>query len=417
MIRASVLSRWVVILSVLTLAMAGCQNSKVVPSEGPDYSKMLPPGAMALRKITDPSQRPSLAPAFSGKDAALLTAIDRSIAWYAKPSSKTFFPINDIAHDQAQASATAMRQILAESGSAEEFSRRVYEEFDAYISVGYDDKGTVLYTGYYSPTFTASTVRTAEYAYPLYRRPADLVSDPVTGQTMGRRTAGGMQTYPTRAQIESSNMLTGTELVWLPSRLDAYIIHVNGSARLTMTDGSTRYIGFAGTNGYDYTSLGKMLSEDGKMNRNKVSLPAIREYFRLHPTELEGYIHRNDRFTFFQNYTPDTWPAGSLGVKVTDFRTLATDKTIFPRGAVILAQTSVPTGVGDSKHTFDQFMLDQDTGGAIRAAGRGDIYMGVGAPAEALAGRQFAEGRLYYFFLKPERVQAWLKGSHPGGPM
>lgn len=404
-----------VLLALISVTLAGCQKSAVT-TDGPDYSKELPPGAHALRKITDPNQMPNLAAAFGGRDTALLTAIDRSIAWYAKASSKTFFPINDISHDQAQASASAMRQILASSSTAEEFNQRVYQEFDAYISVGYDDKGTVLYTGYYSPTFTASAVQTAEYRYPLYRRPADLVSDPVTGQAMGRRTAGGMEsTYPTRQQIESSNMLAGTELVWLPSRLDAYIIHVNGSTRLTMTDGSTRYVGFAGTNGHEYASLGKMLVQDGKLNRNKVSLPAIRSYFQQHPNELESYINRNDRFTFFQDYTPEAWPAGSLGVKVTDYRTLATDKAIFPRGAVLLVQTSVPSGAGDGLTRFDQLMLDQDTGGAIRAPGRGDIYMGVGAPAEAVAGRQFAEGRLYYFFLKPERVQAWLSGPRPSG--
>ena len=45
-------------------------------------------------------------------------------------------------------------------------------------------------------------------------------------------------------------------------------------------------------------------------------------------------------------------------------------------------------------------MVDQDTGGAIRAAGRSDIFMGMGPKAETLAGRTLAEGRLYYFFLK-----------------
>ena len=48
-----------------------------------------------------------------------------------------------------------------------------------------------------------------------------------------------------------------------------------------------------------------------------------------------------------------------------------------------------------------RFMLDQDTGGAIQAPGRADLFMGVGPAAEILAGQQYAEGRLYYFFLKP----------------
>jgi membrane-bound lytic murein transglycosylase A len=45
-------------------------------------------------------------------------------------------------------------------------------------------------------------------------------------------------------------------------------------------------------------------------------------------------------------------------------------------------------------------MLDQDTGGAIRTAGRADIYLGVGPNAERLAGSTKVEGQLYYLFLK-----------------
>ena len=48
------------------------------------------------------------------------------------------------------------------------------------------------------------------------------------------------------------------------------------------------------------------------------------------------------------------------------------------------------------------FVLDQDTGGAIRAAGRCDVYMGVGENAGELAGKTYREGQLYYLFLKPD---------------
>jgi len=49
---------------------------------------------------------------------------------------------------------------------------------------------------------------------------------------------------------------------------------------------------------------------------------------------------------------------------------------------------------------FYSFALDQDTGGAIRSAGRCDIYMGIGPDALLLAGRQNAEGKLYYLAVK-----------------
>jgi membrane-bound lytic murein transglycosylase A len=49
-------------------------------------------------------------------------------------------------------------------------------------------------------------------------------------------------------------------------------------------------------------------------------------------------------------------------------------------------------------------MTDQDTGGAIRAPGRADLFMGVGATAGIRAGNQYAEGQLYYLFLKQDLV-------------
>ncbi len=96
-------------------------------------------------------------------------------------------------------------------------------------------------------------------------------------------------------------------------------------------------------------------------------------------------------------------------MKVTPLRSLATDKAVFPAGGVVLAVTQGRDAAGRSRR-FEQVMLDQDSGGAIRTAGRADIYYGVGPTAESRAGAQYAAGRLYYLFLKPERVREWRAG-------
>ena len=67
--------------------------------------------------------------------------------------------------------------------------------------------------------------------------------------------------------------------------------------------------------------------------------------------------------------------------------------------SICLVDTSGVTVSGTST-PFLRFMVDQDTGGGIRAPGRADIYMGEGDDAETLAGGQYAEGRLYYLFLR-----------------
>jgi membrane-bound lytic murein transglycosylase A len=53
---------------------------------------------------------------------------------------------------------------------------------------------------------------------------------------------------------------------------------------------------------------------------------------------------------------------------------------------------------------FEQLMFDQDTGGAIRTAGRADLYLGVGPSAESRAGATKEEGQLYYLFLREDRL-------------
>jgi len=381
-------------LGLSAVWLGGCIQS---PPPAPlDYARPLPPGRAALRQVTGTWRDQILQEtAVELAQPAFVEALGRSYDWFRIDSTQAFFPIEGITHQHAQASVQAMFEI---AGHADLRRRRsqLEAQFEVYESVGYDGSGVVLFTGYYSPEFTASRTRSGRYQYPLYARPADLLTDPATGTVLGQRVGRtGVRPYPTRQQIETRRLLAGSELVFLPSRLDAYSIEVNGSAKLKLVGGGTMYVGYAGTNGHDYTSIGRRLVADGALDANTVSMPTIRRHFQLHPRQLDHYIRQNDRFVFFQEYPGSEWPAGSLGFRVTPGRSLATDKKIFPRGGVVLASTTLPDG-----QPFRRLMLDQDTGGAIRAPGRADIYFGIGPRAEKLSGDQAAEGRLFYLFLK-----------------
>lgn len=201
-------------------------------------------------------------------------------------------------------------------------------------------------------------------------------------------------------------MLAGGELVWLRDRFEAYLVHVQGSAAITLPDGSVVHVGYDGNNGSEYVSVARALVDDGRLAEDELSLEEVRAHFAAHPEDLDPYLRRNPRFVFFRQDQGTDWPTGSLGVKVTPFRTLATDKEVYPAGGVVLVVTYRSDASGRLRR-FEQIMLDQDTGGAIRTAGRADIYYGIGLEAEAAAGGQYAEGRLYYLFLKPERVREW----------
>ena len=153
----------------------------------------------------------------------------------------------------------------------------------------------------------------------------------------------------------------------------------------------------------------------GLLRADEVSLPAIRRVYRAQPQRVEELMYENECYVFFTEYEGDNWPAGSLGVKVTPESSLATDKKIYPRGGIVLVDTDAVTFTG-GRRAFLRFMLDQDTGGAIQAPGRADIFMGVGPGAEILAGGQYAEGRLYYFFLKPGYMGGYRDGELVGVP-
>ena len=123
-------------------------------------------------------------------------------------------------------------------------------------------------------------------------------------------------------------------------------------------------------------------------------------YFKAHQNEVAHYTQLNPRFVFFE--LREGTPHGSINEPVTTMRTIATDKSVYPRACLAFFKTVLPRDLGGSVYqdAYEGFALDQDTGGAIRAAGRCDIYMGQGDTAGKVAGQVYKEGRLYYIFLK-----------------
>jgi membrane-bound lytic murein transglycosylase A len=397
------------IATTVLVTLAGCRTQQEVPTDANN-----PTDGPALIKLGESDPKPDVGAAFARRTFYLNRSVDQSIGWFQKPSSRQWFPFKNqgtaeqiCTHEQAAASVVAFKELLATSTSEEDFEAKFLEMFDVWQSVGYTADREVLFTGYYSPIFKASREADDRFKYPLYTRPADLVSDPATGQPLGRRLAdGSTQPWPSRAEIESSGMLKGTELVYLENPLDVYIVQVNGSAKLIMPDSSVMYIGYAGKTDGQYVGLGKSMMEEGLIPKNQLSLSAIRRFYKTNPAAVDELINRNNSYVFFQEYDKGAWPAGSLGTRVNEDASIATDKSIFPRGGLVMVDTRANTftrGLIEYKN----FMLDQDTGGAIRAAGRADLYMGAGAAAELLAGGQYATGKMYYFFLKPEFVSRY----------
>jgi len=333
-----------------------------------------------------------------GRDrAALLDAIAHSLRYLETPAAIEAYrnyPVPGITRDRVRRSLLRFRELVRQARSPQELQAAVQREFAFYRAAGTDGAGTVEFTAYYEPIFAASRVPTAEYRYPLYRRPRDFEQWPTP--------------HPPRMSLEgadgtgANSPLAGTELVWLRDRLEAFLVHVQGSATLRFSDGSTLGITYAGKTDRPYTSLGKELVADGHLEREGLSLPAVLQFFRDRPEELSNYLPRNESFVFFQE-SPAAQPLGTLSVPVTAERSIATDKSLMPPGALALIRTQLPHFDPDgnvSLPTVERYVLDQDTGSAIRGPGRVDVFLGRGPVAGDRAGLVDWTGELYYLLLR-----------------
>jgi membrane-bound lytic murein transglycosylase A len=393
------------VAAALWMTAAGCKTdpppAPSVPARAVEFSHPLPPGTFALRKL-NPDEYPDFTAAgMAANLPSVLRSIDQSLKYFTAASTKKYsYP--DIDHDRAVATLTALRQLVAgqlqHPDDGRQFDVAVKSQFDVYQSIGGFDPNTghytgeVLFTAYFTPTYDASPIRGGRFQWPVYKRPLDLVT-PDADHAYRKSADGGRTPYYSRRQIEQGHALDGGELVWLADRFDAYVVTIQGSARLRMPDGTIMEIGYAGFNGYDYISPGLKMIADGLIPREKISLQVMRQYFNQHPEAMDTYLTINDRDVFFA--PTHGGPFGSIGVPVTPLATIATDKSVYPAGMPALVVGSVPDETGGIR-PFTGIMLDQDRGGAIRSAGRCDIYMGLGEQA----GQELDVGKLYYLAVK-----------------
>ena len=325
---------------------------------------------------------------------ALIQAIDHSLRYLSSPSAVQAYrrySVPGFSRDRVKRSLLRFKTLLKQSRNPQELQAAVKREFVFYQAVGNDNRGTVHFTGYFEPTYTASRHRTNEYRYPLYRKPANF--------------AAWSRPHPTRAALEGSDglgtksLIKGRELIWFRDRLEAYLVQIQGAAKIRLTNGKSISVAFDGSTDYPYTSIGKELVKDGIFQPGELTLPILIDYLKKHPEALDRYLPRNNRFIFFRETSAAAKAKGSLGLPVTPERSIATDKSLMPPGALALLLAPIPN-TNLQKESVSRYVLDQDTGSAIKGAGRVDIFMGTGNLAGDRAGLMSDDGQLYYLLLK-----------------
>ena len=290
----------------------------------------------------------------------------------------------------------------------------IKENYLIYTTVGSDTPEQVLFTGYFEPVLQGSLNKDTEYQFPIYARPDDLTtidlslfSQQFKGETIvGRYVNQSVVPYYDRKEIEYERLLEGKvqEIAWLKDRLDLFFLQIQGSGKIYLDNGEIINVHYHGANGRPYRSIGKLLVDEGKISLEEISMQKILDYLRNHPEEIETVLNYNPSYVFFK--VEEDGPLGSLEVKLTPGRSIALDSRLFPPAGLAFIETKKPLINGDGTinkwMAFSRFVLNQDTGGAIRGPSRADLFWGNGPYAEIAAGHMQEPGKLYFLILKPD---------------
>lgn len=349
-----------------------------------------------------------------GKEG-LERALQASLVYFNRiPDSRSFQfgpDVFDAVH--LRQSVQRFLEFFATGPDTDALNRFIRDNYRVYGSRANMEKG-VLFTGYYEPSMAASLVRDKDYQYPLYSVPDDLLtidlaafSDRFKGfsKLTARVDNHRVVPYYTRQEINGIKdfELRAKPLAWVKNRTDRFFLEIQGSGRLFLKQGGEMNVHYSTKNGHPYKAVGRYLIDQGEIAREDMSMQAIRRWIENNPSRQDALFNYNPSFVFFQQ--EQGGPFGSINVELTPLRSIATDRTLFPKGAVCFIQTKIPDPdtleQPESWQSFSGFVMNQDTGGAIKGAGRCDLFYGNGRYAEFGAGHMKHPGNLFFLVLKP----------------
>jgi len=350
--------------------------------------------------------------------SSLILAIENSLIYLNKKEEhKTInFGKDKYSIKQIKDSLEDFKKKLEAFGFSEKFFNYIKENYTFYNS----NAEKVLFTGYYEAGLSGSYKQSDIYKYPIYKKPENLVRIDLKDFTFfkdkkelhkvlkGRLTkANKIIPFYSRDEIDYKKVLDDKklEILWVDDQIDLFFLQIQGSGIVQMDDGSSVRVNYSENNGHPYRAIGRYLVDNNYMELKDVSMQSIRKFLKDNPEKTQEIFNYNPSYVFFREVKEG--PIGSIGVPLTPYRSIATDKNIFPRGALCFIKTKIP--VFNEKDEliewkeFISFVLNQDTGGAIRSPGRVDIFTGFGKESELKAGYMKEYGQLL-FLMKNNRI-------------
>ncbi len=341
-------------------------------------------------------------------------AVRNSLSYYERlPEETTFkFGSEEVSLNRMKRTLRAFLLLLDETRSWTELADGVRENFIIYRSVGRNAEQEVLFTGYYEPIIQGSLTPDEHYRFPIYGVPDDLLQIDLglfkpeyqgvrlVGRSEGRRVVP----YYNRKEIDSDRKLAGKgyELVWVADPVERFFLRIQGSGRIRLLNGEYIRLGYAAKNGWPWRAIGRLMIEEGLIPKEAMSMQAIRRYLKQHPEEMVEIFSYDPSYVFFQ--TEKGGPFGNITVPLTPGRSIATDSSLFPKGALAFIECEKPIFARDGVilgwTPFGRYALNQDTGGAIRGPGRVDLFWGSGPFSRVAAGHLKHSGALYFLLLR-----------------
>lgn len=240
-----------------------------------------------------------------------------------------------------------------------------------------DDGKNALFTGYFEPELDGSLSHSPRFRHPIYREP---------------QISKAINPWLTRREIETGNFMPGRglEIAWVDDPVELFFLQIQGSGRIRLENGQMIRVGYGGSNGHDYKSIGTELVRRGVYEAHQVSAQVIKNWVRRNPTEGLELLYHNPAYVFFRRIDTipaDKGPRGAMNRSITEGRSIAVDPAFVPLGAPVWIEKEGPGPI-------KRLMIAQDTGSAIKGAQRADIFMGTGENAGRAAGRLRDPGRL-----------------------
>ncbi len=344
----------------------------------------------------------------------LVDAVSASIAYYERLPEERVFSYGS---DPYKAGALAaglrrFRDFLETGPDAARLNGFIKENGSLYAHRENGRQPKVLFTGYYEPLLDGSLKPRGKFRYPVYGRPADLLTidlpafdlacgpKPLIGRADGKKVVP----YFTRSEIDAG-VLDGraSPIAWVSDPVALFFLHVQGSGKIALEDGRLIHLRYDISNGLPYKSIGKYLINEGKVAAAEMSMQKIVHYLRNNPREAKQILQHNPRYIFFRK--GEHGVRGCIDVPLTAGRSVALDQETSPPGSLLYIRSSKPVcdtfGNIEKWVDFSRFALNQDTGSAIVGPQRADLFWGSGDYAETAAGYMKHPGRMYFLVIRP----------------